>query len=41
MKKITIWKDPYGVGYDLCDKRKVQIKEGVTVLVGCKMVKIV
>lgn len=35
MKKITVWKDPYENGYDLCKKRTIQLKEGVTVLVGC------
>lgn len=35
MKKIVIWKDPYDAGFDLCKKRTIQIKEGVTILVGC------
>lgn len=35
MKKITVWKDPYDNGYDLCEKRTIHLEEGVTVLVGC------
>lgn len=35
MKNIKIWKDPYDEGFDLCKKRSIQLKEGVTVLVGC------
>lgn len=34
-RKFKLCKDPYDCGYDLCKKRTIQIKSGVTVLVGC------
>lgn len=34
-RKIKLWKDPYDCGFNLYKKRTVEIKPGVTVLVGC------
>lgn len=34
-RKIKLCKDPYDCGFDLFKKRSIEIKEGVTVLVGC------
>lgn len=34
-RKFKLWKDPYDCGFDLWKKRTVEIKSGVTVLVGC------
>ena len=35
MKEIKVWKDPYDAGFEICTKRKIQLEEGLTVLVGC------
>jgi len=34
-RKFKLWKDPYDIGFDLWKKRTIEIKPGVTVLVGC------
>ena len=34
-RKIKLCKDPYDCGFDLFKKKTIEIKEGVTVLVGC------
>lgn len=34
-RKIKLWEDPHGMGYNLYAKKSVTIKDGVTVLVGC------
>lgn len=34
-RKFKLWKDPYDCGFDLWKKRAVEIRPGVTVLVGC------
>ncbi len=34
-RKIKLCKDPYDCGFDLFKKRIIEIKEGITVLVGC------
>ena len=34
-RKFKLWKDPYGCGYNLYKKSIIEIKPGVTVLVGC------
>lgn len=34
-RKIKVWKDPYGEGFDICKKRSVTFESGLTVLVGC------
>ncbi len=34
-RKIKLWKDPYDIGFNLWKKRTIEIKPGVTVLVGC------
>lgn len=34
-KKFKLWKDPYDCGHDLWKKKTIEIKPGVTVLVGC------
>lgn len=34
-RKIKLWKDPYDCEFNLYKKRTVEIKPGVTVLVGC------
>lgn len=35
MRKIKVWEDPYGMGFDTCIKKEIEIKPGLTVLVGC------
>lgn len=35
MREIKTWRDPYGAGFSTCRPRKIQIEEGLTVLVGC------
>ena len=35
MKKISIWQYPYDKGFSICDKNKIDIDTGLTVLVGC------
>lgn len=34
-RKLKLWSDPYCTGYDLYAKKSVELKPGVTVLVGC------
>ena len=34
-RKFKLWKDPYDCGIDLYKKKTIEIKPGVTVLVGC------
>lgn len=34
-RKIKLWKDPYDCGFDLYKKRTIELKPGITVLVGC------
>ena len=34
-RKFKLWKDPYDCGIDLYKKKTIEIKTGVTVLVGC------
>jgi len=34
-RKFKLWKDPYDIGFNLWKKRTIEIKSGVTVLVGC------
>lgn len=34
-RKFRLWKDPYDCGFDLWKKKTIEIKSGVTVLVGC------
>lgn len=34
-RKYKLWKDPYDCGVDLYKKKTIEIKPGVTVLVGC------
>lgn len=34
-RKIKLCKDPYDCGFDLFKKKAIEIKEGITVLVGC------
>lgn len=33
--EIKVWRDPYDVGYNVTKARKVELKPGLTVLVGC------
>lgn len=35
VKKIKTWRDPYETGFSTCRAREIEIKEGLTVLVGC------
>ncbi len=35
MKQIKVWKDPYDAGFSICKSNKIEIQEGLTVLVGC------
>ena len=35
MRKFKIWKDPYCHGWDTCIADEIEIKEGLTVIVGC------
>lgn len=35
MLKITTWKDPYDAGFSITTRKELEIKEGLTVLVGC------
>lgn len=35
MYEFNTWRDPYDEGFSTCSKRKVELKEGLTVLVGC------
>lgn len=34
-RKIKMWRDPYGEGFNTCKKREIVIEPGLTVLVGC------
>ena len=34
-RKFKLWKDPYDCGIDLYKKKTIEIKTGVTVLIGC------
>ena len=34
-RKIKMWRDPYGEGFNTCKKREIEIEPGLTVLVGC------
>lgn len=33
--EIKTWRDPYDAGFSICKKRKIELQEGLTVLVGC------
>lgn len=35
MRKINIWRDPYGEGFSTCSKKSIEFEPGLTVLVGC------
>ena len=35
MRVIQTWRDPYGEGFSTCRPKKIEIAEGLTVLVGC------
>ena len=32
---LETWKDPFGEGFSICENRTIELKEGLTVLVGC------
>ena len=34
-RRIKLWKDPYECGFNLYKKRTIELKPGITVLVGC------
>ena len=34
-RRIKLWKDPYDCGFNLYKKRTIELKPGITVLVGC------
>ena len=35
MRTFSVWRDPFGEGFNLCRRKTIEIKEGLTVLVGC------
>lgn len=35
MRKIKTWRDPYGEGFTLTRPKEIELKTGLTVLVGC------
>ena len=35
MREFSVWRDPFGEGFNLCRRKTIEIKEGLTVLVGC------
>ena len=32
---LNTWRDPYGEGFNICRKKQIELKEGLTILVGC------
>jgi hypothetical protein len=36
-RTFKTWRDPYDEGFSTCRKKEIEIKPGVTVLVGCNV----
>ena len=34
-RKIKTWRNPFGEGFSICRRREIELKSGVTILVGC------